>query len=396
MSDEGITRVGDRFLDGTFRRDFGLLGGSSTLRRFLGQIEIAINEPSETGVAAALDGLFHAFSELASDPSNAAGRDQVRRSADRLIRLLQQLDGQLRQTRQDAIAQMQTDVTELNAVTERIATLNGEIRTATARGEVPADLLDQRDILLDRLSGFVDVSVTHNEDGTVSVVAGNAVLVERSSAKTLVVAPQPNGSYGVRTTSGDELIELEAGSLAALSELVSTTIPQFLDELDMLAKTVVIEINAIHRTGYGASGQTNVDFFDPDGLTAGTIALSDAVSESTNAIAAGATTGPGDNSIALEISALSHTGIEALDGKTIRDFYTEFATKVGNVVLESMQDEAAHQVLTDHADAMRLSVSGVSVDEEMVNLINQQHAYSVAAHLVKVADEMIKEVLRLV
>ena len=72
VSEEGITRVRDRFLDISFRRESGLLGGSSTLRRFMEQIEIAINEPSETGVASALDGRVHSVSELASGPSSAA------------------------------------------------------------------------------------------------------------------------------------------------------------------------------------------------------------------------------------------------------------------------------------------------------------------------------------
>jgi flagellar hook-associated protein 1 FlgK len=61
-----------------------------------------------------------------------------------------------------------------------------------------------------------------------------------------------------------------------------------------------------------------------------------------------------------------------------------------------MQDETAAQALVDHAEAWRSSVAGVSVDEEMVNLISQQEAYTAAARLVSVADQMIQEMLRMI
>lgn len=155
------------------------------------------------------------------------------------------------------------------------------------------------------------------------------------------------------------------------------------------------EINTLHRSGTSATGETGVDFFNADGLTAGTIALSDAVESSASAIAAGASAQSGDNSVALDLAALGQKGIDSLDGQTFNDHYAAFAASVGNSVLDSTQNEAASQTLVSHAETWRSSVGGVSVDEEMVNMIGQQEAYQAAARLITVADQMIQEILQI-
>ena len=85
-----------------------------------------------------------------------------------------------------------------------------------------------------------------------------------------------------------------------------------------------------------------------------------------------------------------------LNGKTLRGFYDEFAVSVGSSVSESSMNAEVHQAMVDHADSARMSVSGVSVDEEMVTLIGQQEAYGAAARILKVADEMIQYLLQMV
>jgi flagellar hook-associated protein 1 FlgK len=141
------------------------------------------------------------------------------------------------------------------------------------------------------------------------------------------------------------------------------------------------------------AGETGTDFFDPAGVTAGTIGLTDAILASLDAIAAGETGGSGDNAVALRLAALGEAAIAGLDGQTFSAFFGSFAGRLGVESQSAMNDEQAALVLVEHADTLRASVSSVSVDEEMVNLIAQQEAYQAAARLVGVADEMIQTLL---
>jgi flagellar hook-associated protein 1 FlgK len=155
-------------------------------------------------------------------------------------------------------------------------------------------------------------------------------------------------------------------------------------------------VNAIHQGGVTRTGSTGANFFDPAGVTAASIALDAVVLASTDAIAAGGTAAPGDADVALALAALGRSAIPGLGGLTFRAVYAGTASRLGQLVRNSMDDATASQVLADRADAARQSASGVSIDEEMVVLLQQQQAYQAAARLVSLADELMDEVMRMI
>ncbi len=395
VTDLGVSRARDRFWDATFRRQSGLLGGSGTLRDALGQIEAAMNEPSDSGIVAALDEFFKAYGDLANDPTSAAGRGMVRQAAIRLVDQLHQLDAQLASVTQNAVEKMRAQVDQANSLLRRIADLNRQIIAARGpNGSAPA-LEDERDLLVDQLSALVGVRVLDHPDGTITVMAGDTVVVDGATYQTLTLTLLGGGGYGLGLATGGA-VNPQSGSLKALSDLTSTTLPGYQAQLDALAQSLVTAVNAVHVWGYNLAGATGTNFFEPAGVTARTIDLAAAIKLSTDNIAAGNTPAPGDGGCALQIAQLARTTLPALGNKTLREFYTAFATTVGTDSLNAAQDMATQLALADNADAQRLSVSGVSVDEEMVNLIGQQQAYQAASRIVKVADELIQDLLRMV
>lgn len=393
---EGVSRVRDQFLDASYRRESSLLGGASTTLYYLERVEGAMNEPSDAGVGAALDSMFQAFGDLANDPSSAVHREEVRRAAENFTRRLNHLADSIGQAAQDAVSRMRAEVDEVNRLTQGIAALNARIQGsgAAGAGSTP-ELLDQRDLLLDQLSSLVSVEAAEAEDGTMTVTLGGATLVSGADQQNLAVKTAGGTEVGIGLESDDQILSPTAGSLKALVELVTTTLPEFRQRLDTLAEAVVNEVNALHRTGYTADGRTGLDFFDPASVTSANITLSAAVEESADAIAIGRTREAGDNALALELAALGLDKIDRLGGDTFTGYYAAFATTVGRSVSGAVEDEEASRALVDNADAWRASVEGVSLDEEMVTLISQQEAYQAAARLIGVADEMMQEILRI-
>jgi flagellar hook-associated protein 1 len=394
VSTGSITRVRDVLLDSNYRRESGSLGTATTLNSFLSQVEGALGEPSETGVAAALDDLFKGFGDLANDPANGATRDIVRQSATRLTQLLHSLDARIVQAQSDAVERLRADVDQVNSLAGRIAALNAQILAAGGPDHAAPDLQDQRDVMVDELSGLVGVRVVTHEDGTVGVIAGDTLLVDAGMAQTLVVR-QTGSGYGVGLASTTGVIDPQSGSLKALTDLASSVLPGLRGQLDTFVASLVGEVNAVHRTGFTLAGVDGVDFFDATKLTAGSLSLSTEVQASSDAIAASATGAAGDGGIALLLAGLGTRAVGALGGRTLREFYTQVAQAVGSGVSNSLVDAETAQTLVDSADAQRTSVSGVSLDEEMVALIAQQQAYGAAARLVNVADEMMQQLLQM-
>ncbi len=395
VTEASLQRIRDSFFDARYRTESGLLADSGAMRDYLGEVESAMNEPSDSGVSAALDGLFGAFADLAANPSSSTSRTLLQQAGRRFVNRMHQLDTALHEVGDAALAKLRSEVDTVNQLAAQIGELNAEILMAGGPSGNAPDLQDQRDVLVDRLSSLVAVRVVERPDGSIAVTAGDTLLVDGAYAQPLTVESIAGGGFRVAAASGSP-VDPQAGSIAALVKLLDDELPGIEGQLDSLVRALVTSVNTLHRSGYTLGGATGTDFFLSGGLTAGTIALAPAVDASGDAIAAGATNAPGDGAIALQLSQLATAPMALLGGKSLRDYYVDLAGTVGTGVSDASQDADVHQSMVDQADTMRSSVSGVSVDEEMVALISQQQAYSAAARVVNVANQMLQDILDMV
>ena len=239
------------------------------------------------------------------------------------------------------------------------------------------------------------ISVVKNHDGSVRVIGGDSLLVDIGAARTLDISSSPSGAVTIRVSDGPEL-DLSGGRFAAQVDLVNNVVPRVMSELDGLAAALVEQVNTLHSSGYTVAGAPVGDFFDSTRVTAATISLSADVLASAENIAAGTGSGPGDASIALNIAALRETRPPSLGNQSIAEFYAALVSGLGSEVREADGMAVAQDALVANVGARRQSASGVSIDEEMVNLIMHQQAYAAAARLVTVADEMLQDVLQMV
>ncbi|HUK63929.1 MAG TPA: flagellar hook-associated protein FlgK [Dongiaceae bacterium] len=392
-----VVRMRDTLLDTAYRRSAGGLGSATTRQGTLTQVQNAVNEPSDTGVAAALDQMFAAFGDLATDPASRTSRNLVLDKAQTLVDRLHTLAASLAGTAQDTATAMKNQAAQVNDLTRRIGELNTRILAAGGPEHSAPDLEDQRDVLIDQLSGMVPTQVIQHTDGTIAIAVGDTLLVDGANTKTLDVRAAAGGGSTVGVTGDPNPLDLgNTGSLGALVQLSTVTLPGQQAQLDQFASALATEVNALHRTGYTPAGATGIDFFDPAGTTAASIRLSAAVQGNPDSIAASSGAAGSDGDLALQMAGLGNQPVASLGGLTLRGAYDAFATGVASSVQQAGQDVDTQQALTDNADAQRQSANGVSVDEEMTVLIAQQQAYSAAARLVQTANDMITEVLNMV
>ncbi len=392
----GVERLRDQFLDASYRKENGDLGKYNTSKDLLGQIEGIFGEPSDTGLSNGIDQLFSAFGDLANDPTSKTARSLVAQAGTSLAQSFQDVDRRLTDANNDVTARMRGAVADVNQLVSQIADLNTRIQAGTAGNREAPDIKDQRDKLVDQLSGIVGVRVLQRTDGTIGVAAGDALLVDGGSFSTLDVRDNGSGKFSVGMTGTTGTINLQSGSLASLAELSASTIPALRGKLDALVKGIVTEVNALHRTGTGIAGSTGIDFFNPTSLTAASMQLSSAVTLSTDNIAAGKTGAAGDNANALALAALRTTGVVSFGGATIGEAFQGLMSDLGVTVRDAASKQTAQDIVVSHADTLRQSVSGVSIDEELTALIGQQNAYKAAARLVTVADDMVQAVIAMV
>jgi len=370
-------RVRDQFLDLQYRGQSMSQGDKSARSSSLQQVELTLAEPGSNGVSAALERFWSAWGDLSNAPDNPAARQAVIDKSRALADGINQLQDGLGAARAQATAEFGAlagaggEVQRMSA--DLAGTLNA-IRDAELTGAQPNDLYDRRDLLLDKLSALGQVSVTPSPAGGSDVALGGVTIVDTDD--TTGIASVPSGTFPLTFTTSP------GGRLGALMDLGSATGPiaSYQQTLDLVARSlsdpaVAGSVNSVYQA---ATGQA---FFTYTTGPSGTPVL--ALNEptiSTSTLAAGLS-GPGDNQVALDIGKLR-------GGPADRQ-YAQLVTTIGNEVSDAKRQEATAQVLTDNLKDRRDSVSGVSLDEEMTNLIRFQRAYQASARAMSTTDEML-------
>lgn len=368
-------RKRDSFIDVQLRAQTMRAGYSEARQDGLDQVELAFHEPSDNGVATLLQKYWSAWQDVANTPEALATRQSLVQSAATLASSVRELSAQLSTVASQTGQNAQLTIAEIDSAGSRVAQLNSSIVAATQAGGVPNDLLDERDTLLDRLAQLGNTSWTANADGSVDVVVGGGALVTGQTSSTLVEA---------------DFTSLTSGKLAALVELRDTTIPGYLADLNSFAKALADSTNAQHALGYDRAGNPGGAFFTyTAGAEAGTLDVAAALAADPWQVAAssaapataGAQIGNGDNAIA--ISRLR--GSTTIDG-----VYAKLVTDVGSNAQEARRSLGNAKVLSDSLEARRASFSGVSLDEEMVNLMRFQRGFQAASRALNAMDDMVE------
>jgi flagellar hook-associated protein 1 FlgK len=269
---------------------------------------------------------------------------------------------------------------------------------AESGGTTAGDLRNERGRRLDELATLIPITVTQREFGAVGVLSAGVSLVDGAESYPLEIRNN-GGALGVAVTTQTGTLTDLGGSVGGMLQVLNTDIPGYRGRLDALAEALVSEVNALHQTGRNPDGNTGVDFFAPAGINASSIALSADVVASTGAIAAGTedTNGSyqsGANDVAIALAGLRNTADPAL-GAEYGEYLAELVFDVGHDVRSSTSAAEAHTTLANQADIQRQAVSGVSIDEEMIRMIQFQAAYQAAARVVTTADEMIQTLLNM-
>jgi flagellar hook-associated protein 1 FlgK len=290
-------------------------------------------------------------------------------------------------------------VDDINAKVAQIADLNQKIAQVEVDGHSANDHRDQRDLLLKELSNLIDINHFEDADGYMTVLTGSGKpLVDNVNSWSLATSPNASGFKNVNWVDSNGALqditgELNAGQLKGLIEARDTLIPGYLNDIDTLAQTIMDEVNVLHSAGFALDGSTNNDFFDA--ATGQTMEIDAAILADINLIAASSTAAgvPGDDSNAIAIAQLQSSLTMNGNTTTFDDYYGSMVRQVGS-------DVRSAGIYFDHQTSMlsqlenyREEVSGVNLDEEMIDLVKFQHAYQAAAKIISNVDEMLETLI---
>ena len=392
-----LTSKRDRVLEQRVQQQTQVAAASGAQAGVLGQVEdvFSLSGSSTTAgatqIGTALDSFFSSLRALASAPTDAATRQGVLAAAGALASSLNSASTQLQQVAAGAGAEISSSVSQVNALTATIATLNGQMQQTSPDADA-GTLENQRQVAIAQLSQLVGLHQVATENNGITLTTdGGAVLVSGASAAQLTAA-NVGGAVQVQDATGADVSgTITGGSIGGELAAQNATVPQYQASLDAVASRVATAVNAQNAAGLDATGAAGGAIFSVGTPAAGTIAV---VATSASAIAAaGAGEGSSGNTNATALEDLAN-GKDA-SGATISGQFAALLSQVG-----TDSSAAGEQSTTDTASLTQLttqrdSLSGVSLDDEASNLSQYQRSYQAAAKVLSVLDELLATAINL-
>lgn len=445
-----ITRIRERFLDDQFYNENKNLGDWSVRADTLEKLEKIINEPSDTGIRQVVQNFWNAWQELSKSPENLTARAVVKESALALTDAFNHTATKLNDLTSDLTSNIHIMANEINAIADGIARLNDEIYRIEGLGNNANDLRDQRDVLMDDLSRLVNVTRIEGDNGY-TVMIGGIGLVDGRTAATVDAEALTNAYqsgdlssgevYGtihsrdvtvvkyreqldqmVRTlVSGEVSVTLPAGTVVPEGvSLNGQTYSGSVQQRTLAQDTAVTVqgINGLHQLGYALTEppQAAPPLFSlkpgASEFDAESIIVNPAIVDNVDLIASSIRTTEsgngqeqvvkGNNGLALLMAGLknvkfdfqsANAGDSLLQAGTLDEYFQALVGQVGVQSREAQRQTVNQMLLVEQVEMRRQSVSGVSPDEEMANMIRFQHAYNAAARAMTVFDEVLDKLI---
>ncbi|MFH5834872.1 flagellar hook-associated protein FlgK [Proteiniclasticum sp. C24MP] len=434
---QSVVRVVDEFVDYQIRKESTTLSQYSAQQDIMSQIEMIFNEPSDTGVNFAMGEMFNAWQELSKNPESLNAKSMVVQKSKNFTDTLNHMSTQAQELKGDVVASVEKNIYDANSILDQLNTVNDQIFNISVKGHSPNDLMDTRDLLLKNLSGLSEISESYDSYGRVSVeIDGQTVTGKENEENRLstiaAITVNKDGEYSARIhIGGDSNNSIEhtlseadlekfqvgapvfykmsseegvpgeltavniqsgtiGGNLAAMNEVDAR-----IEDLNTFAEGTAEMFNSIHN--HAAEGTVDFFTFKDGSASALNIRVNDEIVADESMVATGANLNSpaGDGSRALEIANLRNRKFDfsqmefSAAGTTMEGAYGDIVIKVG-----IRGEHAANMVENQSAVLAQLSnrresVSGVSIDEEVTNLLKYQRSYEANSRVINTLNEML-------
>jgi len=244
-----VGRARDELLDESYRQEASGSAAAKLRHDLLASVESVLGEPSDNGLAAAMDAFWSSWSDLATQPTSAAARSVVQQRGANVAGILNSFDSRLADLRSQTTTNLENAIAKINTLADHIGSLNGRIVSSEVDGTTAGDLRDQRDLAIDQLAEFGAVRVIPNMDGSVQVLLGNNALVDGVQSRHLQTTVSSGGRIALKLTNGHEPILPVGGSTQTMLDFLNEDLADTKGRLDAMAASMVARVNALHGGG---------------------------------------------------------------------------------------------------------------------------------------------------
>lgn len=399
-----ISRAQNAFLSRSIRTQLSQTSYWNSIQQALSTVQNVFQEPSPSGLQETLGQFFASWQTLSGKPSSIAARQAVIDQGKTLASTFKQLTGQIQNEIGSLDQSVAAQISKINTLSQQVATLNSEIIRATGSGGTANELLDQRGALLDQLSQLTGTSYAVSNTGALDIYVGSHPLVIGGTSYQMNPgqSTSPSSIASPVWQDTNQPVDLKSGGLLGTITAANTYLQSYLQQLDNLAQYIAYTVNNQYQAGYGLNSSTHptTGFFNtvsPGTPVNATDPLTVVVQNPQDVAAALNPNSPGDGSNATVIAQLLSNLNQIPPGNPFNA--VGYSTTVGTVGIDgqraSSNYNAANTTLTSLKNA-RQSATGVDMNQESANMIQEQQSYMAAAKLIATEQTVMQSLLNAV
>ncbi len=425
-----LDQIRSPYLDMKYRETNPIANKWGVRATELHYVSLKFDPATQTNLLARYNDLKDAVQKFSTETEiDAEIRTNLRDQAISFCETLSTMHAQLLATQSEQNDAIGVCVEEVNRIAQSIAALNKEIYRYELSEQKALDLRDHRNLLIDELSNLTDIGYSYDDDDKLTITIGEEVLVTHDESFGIEIDPEgwedpitgQTLSTIIWSDSGADVEIREGeiyGRLSIRDGVVDTEIgiPYIVEQLNIFARTLAMSFNEVHEAGWtpddqvnGLPSQTGISFFDNptgsyDDVTAGNLSLSQEILDNIYNIAASSievirgslpsSSMIGNQENARNLIDIVFEGDQGdLNGTTFEKFYQSLVTTIGVQTKHADDNHTVEYSVLGNTVEARASYSGVSIDEEMTNMIRFMHAYTAASRMITTMDEELDKLI---
>lgn len=407
-----VERVRDSFVDFKYWNEIAPKAEWEIKKNQLLEIEKLMAEPTDNSFRRYMDDFYGSLDEMSKNSSDMSYREPVKQNAMAFTKHINETAKKLENMKRETNYEIRTEIKTINGLSQEIVGLNKQIYSSEVSGKKANDLRDKRELLVDEMAEIVPIKVNESSDGKYKVSVGGMAIVDHIYTNEVSLKEVKNANdteYKIVWENGGE-VNLKSGRLKGLMDMMTGNgennsyrgVPYYTKQLDDFAREFAKGFNSVHKEGYGLASQNPAgDFFvDADNsdvnITAANITLSNEILEDIRNIgAAGNKGGSSEDNINLlklinqrENKEFFKKNKDVSQG-TPDDFIKSILSSMAVDSLQANRLYDTQELMQKNIETKRQSISGVSLDEEMADMVRFQHVYIASSKMISTMDMLI-------
>ena len=407
VSADSVQREHDNFMEAQLVSKTAEYGYQNAQTNTLSELE-RIFPVTDDNISSSISNFFDSVQTLSDDPSDQVARNTLLQKGQELSQKFVSTSEELTSLQSNLNLSINSSVEDINDKLEEIASLNTEIQVIELSGQGANGQRDEQEALIRDLSESIGAKTYTAGNGMAALyLPGGLPLVQGTSAMSFSVENTGTTTDLKLNIDGDQktlTADSVGGELKGYLEMRDETIPGVLDRLDQLAYHITEEINTQHSAGVDLNGDVGTDFFEEvpnkayvlnsaEEEWSGAAASMGVNITDSNKIAAGNSSAPGDNENLLAIADLDTKKVDGND--TFNTIIGEITSDIGAKSARQQLSLSSAEDSVTQITNMKESLTGVSLEEEMIDLMKFQRSYQSSAKFLSTVDEMMETLINL-